>query len=141
MALFTDDITINTMIGEGTKVDGDLKIVGLVRIDGDVNGNLETTGKIIIGEKARVKGNVTAQAAVIGGIVEGNVFAPEGVQLFGSSSVLGDVITQKIQMAENSIIHGMCISLKDIEEFNQALENWKTEKAILSKAAFSTGIA
>ena len=68
MALLADDISINTVVGAGTKVSGDLNIAGLVRIDGDIDGNLETTGRIIIGEKARIHGNVTAKAAVIGGI-------------------------------------------------------------------------
>ena len=65
MALLADDISINTVVGAGTKVSGDLNIAGLVRIDGDIDGNLETTGRIIIGEKARIHGNVTAKAAVI----------------------------------------------------------------------------
>ena len=139
MALLADDISINTVVGAGTKVSGDLNIAGLVRIDGDIDGNLETTGRIIIREKARNHGNVTAKDAVIGGIVEGDVYAPEGIQLFATSSVYGDVITKKISVAENSLIHGMCIAIKDTEQFMKDTEDWKNQKAILAKASLSTG--
>lgn len=139
MALVADDISINTLVGAGTKVSGDLNIAGLVRIDGDIDGNLETSGRVIIGEKARIHGNVTAKAAVIGGIVEGDVFAPEGIQLFSTSSVRGDVITKNITIAENAFVQGMCIAIKDTEQFMKDTEDWKNQKAILTKAAFSTG--
>jgi len=139
MAILADDISINTVVGAGTKVSGDLNIAGLVRVDGDINGNLETTGRVIIGEKARIHGNVTARAAVIGGIVEGDVFAPDGIQLFSSSVVYGDVITKKISVSEDSLIHGMCIAIKDTEQFIKDTEDWKNQKAILAKAALSSG--
>ena len=69
MAL-TDNISINSILGSGSSVKGDVKINGFARIDGDIDGNLETTGNIIIGEKARIRGNVTGRSVtVIGGIV------------------------------------------------------------------------
>ena len=105
MAILTDDVSINTLVGAGTRVSGDLNIAGLVRVDGDIDGNLETTGRVIIGEKARIRGNVTAKAAVIGGIIEGDVYAPDEIQILATSSVYGDVITKKISVAENSFIH------------------------------------
>ena len=141
MALLTDDISINTVIGPGTKVCGDLNISGLVRVDGDIDGNLQTTGRIIIGEKARIHGNVTARIAVIGGIVEGDVYAPEEIQMFSTSSVYGDVITKKITVAENSFIHGMCIAIKDPEQFMKDADDWKNQKAIIAKANLATGKA
>ena len=76
MAL-TDNISINSILGSGSSVKGDVKINGFARIDGDIDGNLETTGNIIIGEKARIRGNVTGRSVtVIGGIVLGNIVAP-----------------------------------------------------------------
>ena len=139
MALLTDDISINTVVGPGTKFSGDMNIAGLVRVDGDIDGNLETTGRVIIGEKARIHGNVTARTAVIGGIVEGDVYAPEGIQLFATSSVYGDVITKKITVAENCFIHGMCIAIKDPEQFMKDADDWKNQKAIIAKASLATG--
>ena len=48
MALKVDDISINTIIGKGSSITGNLRINGFVRLDGDIDGNLETDGNIII---------------------------------------------------------------------------------------------
>ena len=58
MALRIDDISINTILGQGSAITGNIKINGFVRIDGDIDGNLETDGNIIIGENARIRGNI-----------------------------------------------------------------------------------
>ena len=54
-------------------------------------------------------------------------------------SVRGDVITKNITIAENAFVQGMCIAIKDTEQFMKDTEDWKNQKAILTKAAFSTG--
>ena len=47
MALKIDDISINTIIGSGSSISGDVHINGFIRIDGDIDGNLETDGNVI----------------------------------------------------------------------------------------------
>ena len=133
MAIFTDDISINTLVGAGSAISGDVKINGFVRVDGDVDGNLEASGNIIIGENSRINGNITANSAVIGGIVLGNIFAPEGLKLLSTSAIIGDISTKRLQIENNVIIHGHCIALKDEDEFNQANSQHIDERAIKSK--------
>lgn len=140
MAFHADDISINTLIGLDAFVSGNLKLSGFIRVDGDIDGNLETTGNIIIGEKARIRGNVTAASAVIGGIIEGDVVAPEGIKLFATASVLGDVITKRLQVAGDCLLQGQCISIRDDDMFAKAMEDWKNEKTIRQKTILvSTG--
>ena len=69
MAFTSDDISINTLIGPGSFVSGDIKINGFIRIDGDIKGKIESSGNIIIGERAKIQGNITASSIVVGGIV------------------------------------------------------------------------
>ena len=95
MPFQNDDISINTFVGAGSVVNGDIRISGFTRIDGDVDGNLDISGKVIVGEKSRIRGNITAKSAIIGGIVEGNIVAPEKVQLFSSAAVIGDIATHR----------------------------------------------
>lgn len=134
MALFTDDISINTLIGSGSAISGNVKINGFVRVDGDIDGNLEASGNVIIGENSRINGDVTAKSAVIGGIVIGNVYAPESLKLLASSAVIGDISTRKLQVENNVIIHGHCISLKDEDEFEKASAQHLNAQSIKSKA-------
>ena len=58
VAFRSDDISINTFIGSGSAVSGNLKIAGFVTIHGDLDGDLEATGKVIVSEDARVRGNI-----------------------------------------------------------------------------------
>ena len=134
MALFTDDISINTLIGSGSAISGNVKINGFVRVDGDIDGNLEASGNVIIGENSRINGDVTAKSAVIGGIVLGNVYAPESLKLLSSSAVIGDISTKKLQVENNVIIHGHCISLKNEDEFEKASSHHLDAQSIKSRA-------
>lgn len=136
MASFTDDISFNTMVGPGAFVTGDLKLEGFTRVDGDVYGNLETTGKLIIGENARIRGSVTAKSAIVIGIVEGDILAPDGVHLFPSAVVLGDIISRKIKADEKVIIEGYCISVENQEVFEEAKKQWLDRRAISNKSYF-----
>jgi len=134
MAFRSDDISINTLIGNGSFVQGNVRVNGFIRIDGDIDGDLETDGAVIISEKARLRGNLNAKSAIIGGIVLGDVTAKEGVKLLSSSAVIGNIITKKVQMEENVIFHGHCISISNEERFETQVEKFLQEQAILEKA-------
>lgn len=136
MAFFTDDISFNTMVGPGAFVTGDLKLEGFTRVDGDIYGNLETTGKLIIGENARIRGSVTAKSVIVIGIIEGDILAPEGVHLFASAVVLGDIISRRIKADEKVVIEGYCISVENQEAFEDAKRQWLDKRAISNKNYF-----
>jgi cytoskeletal protein CcmA (bactofilin family) len=136
MASFTDDISFNTMVGPGAFVTGDLKLEGFTRVDGDIYGNLETTGKLIIGENARIRGSVTAKSVIVIGIIEGDILAPEGVHLFASAVVLGDIISRRIKADEKVVIEGYCISVENQEAFEDAKRQWLDKRAISNKNYF-----
>jgi Integral membrane protein CcmA involved in cell shape determination len=139
MTFNNEDVSINSIIGPGSTISGDIKVNGYVRVDGDIDGNLETTGNIIIGEKARIQGNVIARAVtIIGGIVKGNITASESVDLLSTSTVLGDIITHKIHADENIIFHGHCIALSNKDAYNEALAKWQNMKTITSHSILQT---
>ena len=45
---FTDDISINTIVGAGSAITGNMKVSGFLRIDGDIDGNIQTQGRVMI---------------------------------------------------------------------------------------------
>ena len=134
MAFRIDDISINTIIGGGSAIKGNLKINGFVRIDGDIDGNLETDGNVIIGENARIRGNVTAKAIIVGGIILGDISASESVKLLSKSAVIGDILTHKVQIEDDAVFHGHCIAIKDEENYNLVSSEYLQSKAIKQKA-------
>ena len=137
--LKNDDISNNTLISLGSSVHGDVKAAGFLRVDGDVDGNLETAGNLIVTDKARIRGNVTARSSVIGGVVLGNVTSPEGVNLLSTSAVIGDIATKRLQIAEGVVFHGHCIALSAAEKYNAAFTQFEDKKMIQARAvsAFS----
>ncbi|MCQ2577327.1 MAG: polymer-forming cytoskeletal protein [Treponema sp.] len=137
MALRLDDFSINTIIGPGSSINGDMKISGSIRIDGDLCGNLETDGNVQIGEFARIKGNITAKSIIVGGIVIGDITVKESVKLLSSSAVVGDVLARSIQLDENVVFHGHCIAVKDDARYDQLSSEFLTGKSIRRKVSAS----
>ena len=133
MALRTDDISINTIIGKGSAISGNMKVNGFIRIDGDIDGSLETDGNVIVGENARIRGDLTAKSVIIGGIIKGNIKATESVKILSDAAVIGDVLSHKIQIDGSAIIHGHCISIKDDAEYGKASGEYLQSKAIKEK--------
>ena len=133
MAFTSDDISINTLIGPGSFVSGDIKINGFIRIDGDIKGKIESSSNIIIGERAKIQGNITASSIVVGGIVLGDITAPKGIKLLSTSVVIGDIITKSIQIEDDAIFNGHCISLGNEEEFKASSRQYLDQQAIRSK--------
>jgi cytoskeletal protein CcmA (bactofilin family) len=133
MALRVDDISINTIIGKGSAISGNMKVNGFIRIDGDIDGNLETDGNVIVGENARIRGDLTAKSVIIGGIIKGNITANESVKILAEAAVIGDVISRKVQVDGSAIIHGHCISIKDEAEFGKTSGEYLQSKAIKEK--------
>ena len=137
MAFRSDDISINTLVGSGSFVKGDMKVNGFIRIDGDIDGNLETDGAVIISEKARFRGNLTAKSVIVGGIIIGDITAKEGVKLLSSSAVVGNIISRRVQMEDKVIFHGHCISIEEENRYATAVDTFLQVKAIRDTAVIS----
>ena len=135
MALRTDDISINTIIGKGSAISGNMKVNGFIRIDGDIDGSLETDGNVIVGENARIRGDLTAKSVIIGGIIKGNIKANESVKILADAAVIGDVISRKVQVDGSALIHGHCISIKDEAEYGKISGEYLQYRAIKEKVS------
>lgn len=136
MALFSsEDASINNVLNKGSSVKGNLVINGFMRVDGDIDGDIECSGSLIIAEHARVRGSIIARSvAVTGGIVIGDVRAPEYVHLHPGSILLGDIETHSFKAENRTIFNGHCISIKDETTFEEECQKWQNTTAIVSKA-------
>ncbi len=101
---------VDTIIGPGSLIKGDIHSRGTLRIDGTVEGNIRADATVIIGEKGMVKANVTAAHVVIGGTVHGNIHGREKVEVLSTGRMYGDVTTaaSKFVVAEGVIFEGRC---------------------------------
>lgn len=116
------DFSVNTIIGSNTLVKGDIDASGFTRVDGSLRGDLSAQGRIIVGENARMKSNLSGTAITIGGVVYGNILASERVEILATGLVLGDIITRRIQAHEGCLVHGRVTVCVDDEKWNKAVE-------------------
>ena len=110
------------LIGNGTKIIGDIQSAGDVRIDGLLTGNIVTTGKFVLGPNGVVEGNVTSGNADISGEIKGKVIVAEMLSLKASAKVRGDIITGKLAIEPGAIFTGTCNMGAKVKNMNQNLE-------------------
>ena len=84
---------VNTIIGEGTSLKGDVKVEGSIQIDGEFEGTIDATDTLVVGDSGKVDGDANVANAIIGGRMYGNVFASGKIELQRGSQLLGDIKT------------------------------------------------
>lgn len=101
---------IDSLIGAGTIIEGDLNFSGGMRIDGRVNGNVVATpGKpstLVLSELAQVNGEVNVTHLVVNGVINGSVSASEYLELQSKARVKGDVSYHTIEIQLGAVIDG-----------------------------------
>jgi cytoskeletal protein CcmA (bactofilin family) len=104
---------IDSLIGAGTIVEGNLNFTGGLRIDGRVNGNIAAVpGKpstLVLSEHAQVNGNVSVTHLVINGTINGPVSASEFLELQSKAKVTGDVHYKTLEIHLGAIVEGRLI--------------------------------
>ena len=105
---FDNDPNVINLIGSGTEINGDVSSNSDIRIDGVVNGNLQTKGKVVIGESGKAKGEVICKNADISGKVEGKITASELLSLKPSSLIEGDIVATKLAIEPGARFTGNC---------------------------------
>ena len=120
-----ENFSINTIIGPGTSVSGDIESGGFTRVDGNVLGNVKAKGLVVIGERARMRSNVSGTFVTVGGVVFGNVLASERLIILATGLVMGDIITRRIQADDGCLIHGRVRVCQTEEVWNRALSEYR----------------
>ena len=120
-----EDFSINTIVGPGTSVLGNIESGGFTRIDGNVQGDIKAKGRVVIGEGARMKSNVSGTSVTVGGVIFGNVLASERLIVLATGLVMGDIITRRIQADEGCLIHGRLRVCRTEEAWNRALSEYR----------------
>ncbi|MDR3235457.1 MAG: polymer-forming cytoskeletal protein [Prevotellaceae bacterium] len=95
-------------ISEGTEIIGSITTPGDIRIDGSFEGSITSKGKVVIGEKGKIKGDINCYDADIWGIFEGALHASEIITLKEVATVIGDIKTQKLVLEAGAVFNGSC---------------------------------
>lgn len=104
---------IDSLVGVGTLVDGNITFTGGLRVDGHVRGNVtasdEQPSTLVLSEKAQIEGEIRVSHAVINGTVIGPVHGTEYVELQPKSNVTGDVHYRTLEIQLGAVVQGRLV--------------------------------
>lgn len=119
MAEPTVDVNDVSRISAGTVLTGDIVSQKDIRIDGTVNGKVNADGKVVIGEKAFIKGSIVCSVLDVWGKIEGEVFVKDTLSVKSSADISGTLNVKKVQVELGSQINGDCRMISD-DEYDKA---------------------
>jgi cytoskeletal protein CcmA (bactofilin family) len=116
---------------QGTSIDGNVTSEGDFRVDGEIHGNITITGKLVIGEKGHVKGEVKCGSARVSGRLEGIMTVEDLLNLEASARVSGDIFTSKLAIEPGAEFSGSCkmgAVVREIQNNDSTKKERRSEK-------------
>lgn len=108
---------IDSLIGAGTKIVGNVTFAGGLRIDGEIKGNVlvekDQLGTLVVSEHARIEGEVAVSHLVVNGTICGQVRVKDTLELQPCARVNGDVEYMQLEMQPGAVVQGRLIHQAD----------------------------
>lgn len=107
---------VSAFIGKGVDFKGTITYTGTVRIDGSLDGEINTEGVLLIGEEAVIKAKVTAGTIICKGKITGDIHAKEKLKLRAPAVVNGGVKTPMLSIEEGVFFNGTLEMTQGVRE-------------------------
>ena len=98
----------SSILGPELEIHGDVKVSGSLLLYGKVFGNIHSNGSVRTADGSEVKGNISANEAIIGGKVDGDVDVNKKVTLGDSSKLTGNLKAATLTIEEGAKFEGVC---------------------------------
>ncbi len=118
-------------IAQGTRLNGDIESEGSFRIEGELTGNLNVRGKVVIGETGNVNGEVICENADIEGAFEGKLKIKSCLTLKSTAKISGEVITDQLVVEAGAAFNATCQmsgAVKTLEDGQRKTKEQKGSK-------------
>ena len=106
--------TIDTLVGSGSILQGDLGFTGGLRVDGHIKGHVSAqdsnNGTLVLSESGIIEGDVNVPHVVINGTVKGNIASNGHVELQSNANVSGDIHYKAVEMELGAVLNGSLVS-------------------------------
>jgi len=124
---------IDTLVGQGSEINGDLVFSGGLHVDGKINGNViaedGSSAILILSEYGRIEGEVKVPNMVLNGEIIGDVYGSTRVELASKSRIKGSVYYNLIEMAIGAEVNGGLVHQPQGSQQPKRLENLSTSQA------------
>lgn len=107
---------ISTVFGEDTDFSGDLHYKKSLQINGTFEGEITSSGYLVIGEKAVVKANIRAKHVYLHGTVYGNIEAQSFIEIHSNAKLYGNIRTARLKIGDGVVFEGKCEMIKPEEK-------------------------
>ncbi len=115
----TESISTQNIIAADTKIVGDIVSKGPFRIDGQVEGNIKTRDKIVVGKSGFVNGAIDGTNADFEGSFSGKLKLSGTLSLKSSAYVQGEVEVGKLAVEPGATFNATCSMKGAVKELNK----------------------
>ena len=109
----SEDVAVNTIIGQQSRVEGNIHFTGSLHIDGEIKGNIiaeeGSSSVLTVSEHGKIEGDVQVTTVILNGTVNGDMRSDERIELAAKAKVNGDVYYNLIEMAMGAQVNGSLI--------------------------------
>jgi len=95
-------------IERGVRLEGKLEVTGIFRIDGELKGTVISDQSLVLGENARVEGQIEGNLILIAGKFDGTIFAKTRVEIQSKAMVSGEIYSPCLIILPGGIFDGNC---------------------------------
>lgn len=95
-----------SIVSPGTTITGDVECVGVLKVEGRIDGNVRQARQVMLAKDGAIHGSVNAQEVVVGGTIDGDVTASDRLELQTTAVVNGEITTKSIIVMEGARING-----------------------------------
>jgi cytoskeletal protein CcmA (bactofilin family) len=120
-----DQQDVPTLISNGCVIEGCIRATVLVRIDGNIKGDIFTEG-LIIGENGLIEGNIEAKEIIVFGTIHGNIKA-DSIEIKNSGKIYGEINTNNLQIEKGAVYNGV-LSMEPVKQLSN--NNYQTPAQI-----------
>jgi cytoskeletal protein CcmA (bactofilin family) len=117
---------IDSLIGAGTRIEGNVTFAGGLRVDGEIKGNVVSSGgqpsTLVLSEQARIDGEIHVSHLVVNGAINGPVHSAEFLELQDHCRVKGDVHYNTLEMHLGAVVEGRLVPSSSITESSKTVE-------------------
>ncbi len=99
---------IKAYLGEDTVFSGTLSFNGVVRIDGKMDGEVNTDDTLIVGENGVLEANINAGTVICRGKIKGTIKASKRIEIHNNSEVVGNISAPALLVENGAIFDGTC---------------------------------
>lgn len=122
-----ENTSSQNIIAIGTKIVGDFNSEGDFRIDGTVEGNIKTTGKIVVGKSGVIKGTLQGTDAYFEGTFSGKLALSGTLTLKAAAHIEGEVVAGKLAVEPGATFNVTCVMKGSVKEMNKSSEQQRQE--------------